>query len=128
MALQIVQQIADKIRKSLCYSIMADECTDIANKEQFTICIRWVDSSLQDHEDFIGLHEVDNIGADNLAFHIKDTYLLRMTVDLSICRGQCYDGASNMSGVKNGVAAQICSEEKHVIFTHCYGRSLNLAA
>ena len=106
---------------------MADGCTDIANKEQFTICIRWVDSSsLQHHEDFIGLHEVDNIGADNLAFQIKDT-LLHMNVDLSICRGQCYDGASNMSGVKNGVAAQICSEEKCAICTHCYGHSLNLA-
>ena len=46
---------------------MADECTDIANKKQFTICIRWVDSSLQDHDDFIDLtmYEVDNIGTDN---------------------------------------------------------------
>ena len=25
---------------AVCFFIMADECTDIANKEQFTICLR----------------------------------------------------------------------------------------
>ena len=69
MALHIVRHIADKICKSLCFSIMADECTDIANKEQFTICFGWIDSNLQDHEDFIGLYEVDNIGANCLVHH-----------------------------------------------------------
>ena len=37
------------------FSIMADECTDIANKEQIVICIRWVDNTLTDYEDVIGL-------------------------------------------------------------------------
>ena len=126
MALNIVRKKADKICKGLCYSIMADECTDITNKEQFTICFRWIDSNLQDHEDFIGLYEVDNISANCLVHHIKDV-LLRMNLNLSKCRGQCYDEASNMSGVKNGVAAQISSEEKRAIYTHCYGHSLSLA-
>ena len=104
---------------------MADECTDVANKEQFTICIRWVDGDLQDHEDFIGLYEVD-ISADVLVDKIRDA-LVRMHVNISKCRGQCYDGASNMRGSRNGVAAQICSEEKRAIYTHCYGHALNLA-
>ena len=64
----------------------------IINKEQFTICFRWIDSNLQDHEDFIGLYEVDNISANCLVYHIKDV-LLCMNLNLSKCRGQCYDGA-----------------------------------
>ena len=40
---------------AVCFSIMADECTDIANKEQFTICLRWVGRDLEDCEDFIDL-------------------------------------------------------------------------
>ena len=44
-----------------------------------------------------------------------------------MCRGQCYDGASNMSGVKNSVAAQITSTEKRAVYIHCYGHALNLA-
>ena len=40
MALHILRQVSKDIRDSGCYTIMADECTDVANKEQFTICIR----------------------------------------------------------------------------------------
>ena len=32
-----------------------------------------------------------------------------------------------MSGIKNGVAAQLHTEEKCTIFSHCYGHALNLA-
>ena len=105
---------------------MADECTDIVNKEQFTIVTRWVDKDLQVHEDFTGLYEVENITADSLVHTIKDV-LLRMKLKLFECRGQCYDGASNTSGSRNGVAAQIIAEEKHAVYTHCYGHALNLA-
>ena len=45
---------------------MADECTDVANKEQFTICMRWVGEDMQDHEDFVGLYEMAKIDADSL--------------------------------------------------------------
>ena len=41
---------------------------------------------------------------------IKDT-LIRLNLPISDCRGQCYDGASNMSGCKNGVATQIIADE-----------------
>ena len=126
MALQILREVIQNVRDSSCYSIMADECTDTANKEQFTIVIRWVSNDLQDHEDFIGLYEVENITADSLVHTIKDV-LLWMKVKLSECHGQCYDGASNMSGSRNGVATQIMAEEKRAVYTHCYGHALNLA-
>ena len=104
MALQILRKVCQNIQASGCYSIMADECMYITNKEQFTICIRWVGKDLQDHEDFIGLYEVAGINADCLVQSIKDA-LLRINVQLSQCRGQCYDGASNMSGSRSGVAS-----------------------
>ncbi len=53
MALQVLRRLSQNIRESAGYSIMADEYTDVANNEQFTICIRWVDEKLEDHEDFI---------------------------------------------------------------------------
>ena len=37
-------------------------------------------------------------------------------------------GASAMSGIKSGVAKQICDIEPRALFTHCYGHALNLAA
>ena len=34
---------------------------------------------------------------------LKDV-ILRMNLELNKCRGQCYDGASNMAGIRNGTA------------------------
>ncbi len=82
MALQILRVVGQSICSSSCYTIMADECTDVANKEQFIICFRWVGEDLQDHEDFVGLYGVDIIHADCLVHAIKGT-LLRMNVKLS---------------------------------------------
>lgn len=56
---------------------------------------------------------------------IKNT-LLRFNLPLSKARGHCYDGASNMSGIRNGVATQLCKEEPRAVYS--YGHSLNLAA
>ena len=126
MALSILRQISANIIRNGFFTIMADECTDIANKEQFVVCIRWVDETLTDHEDVIGVYNVDTIDASTLTTAIRDV-LLRMNLKMSQCRGQCYDGASNMIGSKNGVAARLLADEPHALLTHCYGHALNLA-
>ena len=77
-------------------------------------------------EDFIGLYSVDRIDAETLFRVIKDT-LLRLNVSLCRCRGQCYDGASSMSGSKTGVATRLIEEERRAVFVHCFGHALNLA-
>lgn len=52
--------------------------------------------------------------------------LLRMNLPMHKFRGQCYDGVSNMSGKKNGVANLITEKQPKTIYTHCYGYSLNV--
>ena len=54
--------------------------------------------------------------------------MLRMNLSISNCRAQCYVGASNMCGVRNGASTQIRADEPRAIFVHCYGHALNLAA
>ena len=44
-----------------------------------------------------------------------------------LLRGQCYDGASAMSGSRGGVATKLQQEEPRAVYTHCYGHALNLA-
>ena len=126
MSSHILRNLSKKICDSGCFTLMCDECTDISNKEHLTICIRWVDENLHDHESFIGLYQVNDITSETLTNSIKDA-LLQIQIDLSMCRGQCYDGASNMSGVKHGVAAQITNTEKRAVYMHCYAHALNLA-
>ena len=127
MSLKILHNLASQIRKATFYSIMGDECTDISNKEQFALCFRSVDYDIYVHEDFFGLYQVPDITADTLVLAIKDM-LIRINLSLQQCRGQCYDGVTNMSGNLGGVVNQITNEEKRALFCHCNGYSLNLAA
>ena len=89
---------------------MVDETTDVSNKEQVVICLRWVDTRLEAHEDFIGLYHVESIEANKLVAVIRDV-LRRLDIPYMKIRGQCYDGAVNMSGSIGGVSTQILKEE-----------------
>ena len=51
------------------YSIVVDDTTDSSNREQIVICFRWVDNSLNAHEEFIGLQQVDRIDAATITIH-----------------------------------------------------------
>ena len=86
------------------------------------MCLRWVDSRLEAHEDFIGLHHVDDITTNTVVHILKDT-VLRMNLNLSMCRAQCYDGASNMKKA----AKDFKDVEPRALYLHCFGHSLNLA-
>jgi hypothetical protein len=126
MALQVLRKIVVSISATPFFTIMIDETTDVANKEQVVVCIRWVDENLESHENFIGLYEVGSTQAAMLVGVIRDV-LVRLNLSVQKIRGQCYDGASAMSGARNGVATQIQQLEGRAVYTHCYGHALNLA-
>ena len=81
MAFSHLRKIADDIASSTNFSIMCDECTDSSNREQLSVCIRWVNSELEPQEDFIGLYKMDNICASDIVCCIKDI-LLRINLSL----------------------------------------------
>ena len=126
MARHVILSKLDDIRKNIFFSIMADEYTDISNKEQFSFCTRTVDDRLDVIEDFLGFYELENIKSETIVNAIKDI-MLRFNLELKHCRGQTYDGASNMMGKKSGVATRILAEQSKAIVTHCLGHSLSLA-
>ena len=126
MANQVVTKKLFQIRGRKYFSIMCDEYTDISNIEQLSFCTRSVDSDLCIYEDFIRFYELLNIKSDTIVSAIKDI-LIRMQLSLSNCRGQTYDGASNMLGRKSGVAEQFTAIQPKALVTHCQGHSLSLA-
>jgi len=81
------------------YGIMGDEASDIANREQLNISIRWVNEFYEISEDPVGLFCLTNTTADTICIAIKDI-LIHCSLPLSLYRGQTYDGASNMQGYK----------------------------
>ena len=126
MGLQVLRDIATSLHSAEFYSIMVDEMTDVSNKEQAVLCFRWVSDDLIAHEDFVELYGIENTEAKTLVNMILDV-LTRLNLSIKKLRGQCYDGASAMSGPRSGVAKQIRDLESRAVYTHCYGHSLNLA-
>ena len=126
MAKQVLSKKVETIRANDFYSIMCDEGTDCSNLEQLSFDTRTVDDDLEIHEDFLGFYEVDNIKSATIVAAIKDI-LLRFNLSLDFCRGQIYDGASNMVGKRSGVATQISAIQPKALTTHCFGHSLSLA-
>ena len=60
MALHIVRRICSDVGLIGFCTIMADECIDVSNNEQFKICLRWMDEDLVDHEDVLVLYVIIN--------------------------------------------------------------------
>ena len=77
MWLTIIRESSKNIQSSVYYTIMADEVTDSSNKEQFVVCLSWVDHDLVRQEKLVGQYAVDNITSETLVNSLKDV-LLRM--------------------------------------------------
>ena len=125
MALGIPREITSEV-SGKWYTIMVDETTDLSTTEQMVMCLCYVDDKLDVHKEPIGIYSLESTSADSIQSMIKDE-LLHMNLRLDHCRGQCYDGASNMTGVKSGVAIKILADQPRALFTHCYGNALSLA-
>ena len=105
MASQVLREKLSAIRERKIFSLIADEGTDISNIEQLSLCIRSVDDNFEVSEDFVGFYELSNIKSETIVNSIKDI-LIRCHLSLDNCRGQTYDGASNMMGKRSGVSAE----------------------
>ena len=121
----VLRQLLVDIRAANYFSLIADEATDISHNEQMCIAVRWVDSSYSIHEAALGLVQLPNTKALTLFSVIKDC-LLRCSLPITSCIGQAYDGAQNMSGVRNGVQALMKKEAGDCLYVHCFAHSLNL--
>lgn len=118
MADFVSRALLSDIRSSTWFSTLGDEATDVNFNEQKCVAIRWVEEVYGVHEGPLGLIEVPRTDAGTLTTAIKDV-LTRCMLPLSQCRGQAYDGASNMSGRLNGVGTQIKSEQQSALYVHC---------
>ena len=108
MGLSVLRSLLASIKKCSpsWYSIIGDEATDVVNREQLNLSIRWVNDDYEVNEDPVGLFSVPDTTSNTLTKVIQDM-LKRCSLPLSLCRGQAYDGAANMQGKRNGVVTKI---------------------
>ena len=81
-----------------------------------SVSVRWVDNCYCINEHTIGLLQLPNTLAETI-FQAEKDILIRCSLPINQCRGQAYDGAANMSGIRKGVQA---------LYVHCLTHSFNL--
>ena len=115
ITMQVLAKKLESILSSKFFGVIADEYSDISNRELLSMCFRWL-KDLRVHE---------GIKGDTIVTAIKDS-LIRMQLSLNDLRAQAFDRASNMFGKNTGVSAQIAAEQPKALSTHCQAHSLNL--
>lgn len=119
------QNILSTMNKFGVYTIMVDETKDLSKKEQMSFILRFMDNDINICEKSIGCYHMKKSNAESLATEIMKI-LIDNKLDKMNCIGQCYDGASVMSGQYSGVQERIRLEIPHAIYVHCYAHRLNL--
>ena len=105
--------------------IMMDEASDAGHKEQVSVVVRYVDVSFVIQERLVNIGCTDSTDAEALLqILLNSIEKVGLTIDKLV--GQCYDGASNMSGAIAGVQAKVKALQPRAIYTHCYTHCTNL--
>ena len=112
------------ITNSYVFSLIAEEKSDISNREQVSICIRYCASSLESKEVFVGFFKTPRTDLNILFCLVKDASL-RLGLDICL-RGQGHDGGSNMARKINGLQQKMIQENLKALYFHCVGHQLNL--
>ena len=98
----------------------------LSNSELMNIIVRYVTAFGFIREAAVGLIKVDIIAAANLC-SVVDVRLKESRLSVNDIAGQCYDGASNISGHTSGLQARLKDLSiRKPIFVHYWAHVLNL--
>lgn len=126
----IQRNIVDRVNTASCFSVLADEATDISRTAHLSLCVRYVEHHASElpvlKEDFVDFVPVYDLTGKALANTILSS-LRGHGFDLNLLCGQGYDGAASMSGHLNGVQAFVRQIVPRALYVHCSAHSLNLA-
>ena len=107
------------------FSLLIDEASDVSDKEQMAVVLRYLSKRGFIIERLVGVVHVKETSAICLKESLQKLFT---DIGLSIqqVRGQCYDGASNMRGEFNGLKSKILQENRSAYYVHCFAHQLQL--
>ncbi|XP_066231912.1 zinc finger MYM-type protein 1 isoform X2 [Saccopteryx leptura] len=126
---EMLQYIVNEINVSSAFSIICDEATYNATKEQLSVCVRYphkTSKAILIKERFLGFIDVEEMTGTNLHRTIT-AYLQKIGVDVNKIRGQAYDSSTNLRIKFNESAAEFKKEEPRALYIHCYAHFFDLA-
>ena len=108
--------LAGSLEKNF-YSILTDESSDIAKKEQLSFSVRTCSNDYEVFEDFLGVFEcMDGGSTDSLLHYIKDLHQ-RTLLDGQKMVAMGFDGAAAMKSLAQKQKSEIAP---NAIYVHCF--------
>lgn len=124
LADSILQKIIGEIKNAKYFSLMLDETSDVSRLEQVSICLRVSTDNMIVSNYFMGFRNTGDTKAETLLALVTE-FLNKNSLNIHDLRGQCYDGARNVSGNISGLQRRIINIEPRALFVHCCANSLN---
>ena len=108
--------LAGSLEKTF-YSILADESSDIAKKEQLSFSVRTCSNDYEVFEDFLGVFEcMDGVSSDSLLHYIKDIHQRTLLGGQKMV-AMGFDGAADMKSLAQRLKSEIVP---NAIYVHCF--------
>ena len=98
--------VRNEIVNASFFSVQVDDTTDINQTSQCSVILRFVNQDGDLVERFLGFHDVSADRTSETLFNFVDNILQPFDYEHKLV-GQCYDGASVMSGNLNGLHKKI---------------------
>jgi len=125
MADETLHTILIEVKQAKYFTIIVDSTIDIGRIDQFSFSLRFVDQQGDIREHFLCFEELPNATANDYFVIIKKL-MEEYKLDISLCRGQAYDGANTMSGRFSGLQSKIKDVSPLALYIHCCAHNLNL--
>ena len=122
--------ILEEIKTAKYFSILLDSTPDVSHIDQMTFIVRYVkissNNEVQIKEFFLNFFPLRGKNTDEITKSIFNK-IEQNGLDIMMCRGQAYDNASTMAGVRAEVQCRIKYINCYGLFIPCGNHSLNLA-
>ena len=124
------EKIISEIKKAKYFTLMLDFTSDVSREDQIAEILRYVhineNKDVEIKKVFLGFFQVFEKNVASLVETVIEK-LNNDGIDLNDCRGQAYDNAAVLSGVRTGVQKRILKINPQAQFINCRNHSLNLA-
>jgi hypothetical protein len=123
----LTEEAVKDMQQSDCYALMVDESTDVSVNKLLIVYIKYITPSNTVCTRFLSNVEVPDGAADTIYQAIRDLLELHK-IPFEKMIAFASDGASVMTGIHTGVAAQLKERLPHIFSVHCIAHRLQLAS
>ncbi|VVC37607.1 Domain of unknown function DUF4371 [Cinara cedri] len=125
MADETLHTILNEVKQAKYFTIIVDSTVDIGRIDQFSFSLRFVNEHGDIKENCLCFEELPNAIANDYFTIIKNV-MEKYKLDISICRGQDYNGDNTMRGRFSGLQSKIKDITPLALYIHCCAHDLNL--